>query len=101
MRTERALYLRRPDLRPAAVAGIARALLRARGRHGCDLALVIGDGLSAAAVHAHAVPLVAAFLPHAEALELSLGPVVIAHGARVALGDEIGALLRRPRWSSC
>jgi ethanolamine ammonia-lyase small subunit len=40
------------------------------------------------------VPLIAAFLPHVKSLKLSLGPVVIAHGARVALGDEIGSLLR-------
>ena len=55
---------------------------------------MVGDGLSAAAVHAHAVPLVAAILPHATRLGLSLAPVVVARGARVALGDEVGALLK-------
>jgi len=40
------------------------------------------------------VPLIAAFQPHAASLGLSLAPVVIARGARVALGDEVGALLR-------
>jgi ethanolamine ammonia-lyase small subunit len=90
--TERALYLRRPDL-GRRLSDVSRKLLHDRKRQPSDLALVICDGLSAAAVHAHAVPLVAAFLPHVSALELSLAPVVIAHGARVALGDEIGALL--------
>ena len=59
-----------------------------------DLALVVGDGLSAAAVHAHAVPLIAAFRPHITRETWSLAPVVLARGARVALGDEAGALLQ-------
>jgi ethanolamine ammonia-lyase small subunit len=90
--TERALYLRRPDY-GRRLSQPSRALLQAHAAEPVDLALVIGDGLSAAAVHAHAVPLIAAFLPHAASLKLSLAPVVIASGARVALGDEIGALL--------
>jgi len=91
--TDRALYLRRPDY-GRRLSQVSRALLEARGGEPVDLALVVGDGLSAAAVHAHAVALVAAILPHVKSLKLSLGPLVIAHGARVALGDEIGALLR-------
>jgi ethanolamine ammonia-lyase small subunit len=91
--TDRALYLRRPD-RGRRLSQASRAVLERRAAEPVDLALVIGDGLSAAAVHAHAVPLVAAVLPHAKALRLSLAPVVIARGARVALGDEIGSLLR-------
>jgi ethanolamine ammonia-lyase small subunit len=91
--TERALYLRRPDY-GRRLSRDSRAELERRAAEPVDLALVVGDGLSAAAVHAHAVPLVAAILPHVKALQLSLAPVVIARGARVALGDEIGALLR-------
>ncbi|HZB90378.1 MAG TPA: ethanolamine ammonia-lyase light chain EutC, partial [Stellaceae bacterium] len=51
-------------------------------------------GLSAGAVRAHAPPLVAALLPHLDAAGLVLAPVVIAYQARVALADEVGALLR-------
>jgi ethanolamine ammonia-lyase small subunit len=91
--TERALYLRRPDS-GRRLSRDSRVLLNERAAERVDLALVIGDGLSAAAVHAHAVPLIAAFLSHAKFLKLSLALVVIAHGARVALGDEIGSLLR-------
>jgi ethanolamine ammonia-lyase small subunit len=54
---------------------------------------MIGDGLSAAAVDAHAVPLVSAFATLARQLQLTLGPVVLAEGARVALGDVVGATL--------
>ena len=88
---DRTTYLRRPDygrrLSPDSRGAVVR---RAQGGSP-DLALVIGDGLSAAAVQAHAAPLLAAFLPLAKDLHLS--DVAIARGARVALGDEIGGLL--------
>jgi ethanolamine ammonia-lyase small subunit len=91
--TERALYLRRPDYGRRLSQESKARLGKTRAAKPLDLALVIADGLSAAAVHAHAVPLVAALLPHARGARLSLAPVAIARGARVALGDEIGALL--------
>jgi ethanolamine ammonia-lyase small subunit len=89
--TERPLYLRRPDY-GRQLAPTSYALLNAREWRQTDLALVVGDGLSATAVHTHAAPLVAAFLPHAS--NLRLGPVVLAKGARVALGDVIGGLVK-------
>lgn len=89
---DRALYLRRPDCGRRLSPG-SREALSGRGAP-VDLALVVGDGLSATAVHAHAIPLIAAFLPHLRRQNLSLAPVVLARGARVALGDEIGALLQ-------
>ena len=50
---------------------------------------VIGDGLSATAVHENAVATLAATLKHLEGWKVA--PLVIAHQARVALADEIGA----------
>jgi ethanolamine ammonia-lyase small subunit len=91
--TERTLYLRRPDHGRRLSQESKSRLNEKRSAKLFDLALVVGDGLSAAAVHAHAVPLIAALLPHARGAKLSLAPVAIARGARVALGDEIGALL--------
>lgn len=83
-------YLRRPDLGRKLDAA-SRELL-ASGRAGpCDLAVLIGDGLSPSAVNAHAVELVRRLVAVPGGIEL--GPVVVASGARVALGDEIGALL--------
>jgi ethanolamine ammonia-lyase small subunit len=87
---ERAVYLRRPDL-GRRLSQSSRDLLAGKGGGEYDLALVIGDGLSAAAVQAHAVPLLAAFQAADHGLKLS--PVVVARGGRVALGDEIGSLL--------
>jgi ethanolamine ammonia-lyase small subunit len=85
-------YLRRPDL--GRKLDTAAQHLLARGRRGaCDLAVVIGDGLSPSAVNAHAVELVRHLVPRLTSSGIALGPVVVASGARVALGDEIGALL--------
>jgi ethanolamine ammonia-lyase small subunit len=87
---DRADYLKRPDL-GRKLAPESQNLLEAHGSAGCDVALVIADGLSPAAVNAHALGLVAALLPKLDGP--SVGPVTVASGARVALGDEIGALL--------
>jgi ethanolamine ammonia-lyase small subunit len=85
-------YLRRPDLGRKLDA--ASQDLLAGGRGGaCDLAVVIGDGLSPSAVNAHAVELVRSLMPRLGSGRIALGPIVVASGARVALGDEIGALL--------
>lgn len=85
-------YLRRPDLgRQLDVA--SADLLAASASVPCQLVIVIGDGLSAAAVHAHAVAVVARLRPLLAEGAVALGHVVVASGARVALGDEIGALL--------
>lgn len=90
---DRAVYLRRPDFgRRFDPESRERIRNAARGR-ACDLAILIGDGLSASAVSAHAPALVEALLPHVARLGLELGPVVLAEGARVALGDEAGVLL--------
>jgi ethanolamine ammonia-lyase small subunit len=85
-------YLRRPDLGRKLDAA-SRDLLASSWRGPCDLAIVIGDGLSPSAVNAHAVELVRNLMPRLGPGGIALGPVVVAFGARVALGDEIGALL--------
>jgi ethanolamine ammonia-lyase small subunit len=89
---DRARYLRRPD-HGRRLSSSSYKLLSKHSSKAADLALVIGDGLSATAVNAHAAPLIATLLPQLQAAHLSLAPVVIARGARVALGDEIGELL--------
>jgi ethanolamine ammonia-lyase small subunit len=86
-------YLRRPDLGRRLDEASAAQLASSEGRAG-GLAIVIGDGLSAAAVHAHAVELMRHLLPPLSAAQIAPGPVVIATGARVALGDEIGAIVK-------
>ena len=87
----RADYLKRPDLGRKLDAA-SQIQLAARDAAPCDIALVVGDGLSPAAANAHVSGLIATLLPKLGGLRI--GPVVIACGARVALGDEIGALLQ-------
>lgn len=92
---DRASYLRRPDL-GRQLAPDAAATLLAGASSRCPphpVAVVIADGLAAAAPGTHALPLLrelAALSPSRWAAV----PVVLAHQARVALGDAIGALLQ-------
>jgi len=91
--TDRATYLRRPDLgRQLAPESLGALEKAAQGPAAApDLVFVIADGLSSLAVARHALPLLQT------SLELlpgwSIAPVVIAEQARVALGDAIGAAL--------
>ena len=85
-------YLRRPDLGRMLDQASSRALA-GLGRGAGELAIVIGDGLSPAAVNIHAVELVRHLGRRLTEAGIGLGNVVIAAGARVALGDEIGAAL--------
>lgn len=81
------VYLRRPDLGRTLAQGEAQKLPQGP----FDIALVIGDGLSADACMAYAAETVQATLPLLE--EFSVAPIVLAKGARVALSDPIGAAL--------
>ena len=88
-------YLRRPDLGRLLDAGSRRVLAERRGEpwEPCELAVVIGDGLSPAAVHVHAIALVRNLAARLAETGIGIGAVAVASGARVALGDEIGAEL--------
>jgi ethanolamine ammonia-lyase small subunit len=90
---DRADYLRRPDLGRRLDQASAQRLAGLDSAAG-EVAVVIGDGLSAAAVHAHAVELMRSLLPRLAGANIALGAVVVARGARVALGDEIGAIVK-------
>ena len=89
---DRRSYLMRPDLGRALDASAASALAAHAGTH--DLAVVVADGLSALAVERHAEPVLAALLPALRAGGWTLAPLVVAHQARVALGDAVAQTLR-------
>jgi ethanolamine ammonia-lyase small subunit len=85
-------YLRRPDL-GRRLDQPSVDLLAGRQSSPCDVAIVIGDGLSPTAVRAHAINVLRQLLPRLAADGVTVGCIVVASSARVALGDEIGALL--------
>ena len=90
--SDRMTYLKRPDL-GRRLGTISRQRLDAvKQRETYDLSIMIGDGLSAIAVRENAPALLCALLPVLTKLDLKLSPIVIAKGARVALGDEIGEI---------
>jgi ethanolamine ammonia-lyase small subunit len=86
-------YLRRPDL-GRMLGPMSQQALASRSTGAQRLAIVIGDGLSPTAVNVHAIELVRRLLPRLAADGIDIGHAVVASGARVALGDEIGAILR-------
>jgi ethanolamine ammonia-lyase small subunit len=81
-------YLKRPDL-GRRLSDDSRA--RLAGLHSeYDAAFVIADGLSALAVHRHAVPLLDLLLRD---LDWRIAPVAVVEQGRIAIGDQIGELL--------
>lgn len=87
--SDRAIYLRRPDLGrrvdPDCMGSLAAAAAD------WDVAFVIADGLSARAVEVQAAPLLRRCLEKLPGWRVA--PVVLAEQARVAIGDEIGGIL--------
>jgi len=77
-------YLKRPNkgrrLSDVSVRAIAKST--------CETAIVVADGLSALAVHRHAVPLLKEMAPD------NTLPIWIVQQGRVAIGDHIGELLK-------
>jgi ethanolamine ammonia-lyase small subunit len=80
---DRTEYLRRPDRGRRLNAESVEIVKRSAS---CPVAVVVADGLSALAVHRHAVALL-------EKLDLDAYPVWIVEQGRVAIGDHLGSLL--------
>lgn len=90
--TDRSEYLRRPDLGRKLSPASRQSLAALAGSHP-DLLIVVGDGLSSKAVAANFDAMLTALLPFVREKQWKLGPVILAHQARVALGDEAGELM--------
>ena len=90
---DRATYLMRPDLGRRLDEDSAELLREATNEAGeFDVVFVVADGLSTLAVEGYAADLLKAMkaiLPS----HLRVAPVIVAQQGRVALGDEIAALL--------
>jgi ethanolamine ammonia-lyase small subunit len=81
---DRATYLRRPDLGRA-----LRGDLPISAGH-VDVAIVVADGLSALAVHRHALPVLDILVPLLDGEGWSRAHLTLVEQGRVAIGDEIG-----------
>jgi ethanolamine ammonia-lyase small subunit len=87
---DRPTYLRRPNLGRTLTPESASLLQPTP----CDIVIVIADGLSATAIEHHAIPLLSTLLPIFAEVSYTIGPICIVNQARVAIADEIGALLK-------
>jgi ethanolamine ammonia-lyase small subunit len=90
--TDRPTYLRRPDL-GRRLAETSRQRLLQTDVAPSDVLFMVGDGLSSRAVHENVEPFLTEAVARLESAGLNVGPVVLAHQARVALGDEVGECL--------
>jgi ethanolamine ammonia-lyase small subunit len=90
----RRLYLRRPDLGRKLAAPSAEELVTVSdgADQASDAVIVIVDGLSALAIDRHALAMVDALMPLLGGW--AVGPVCMVRNGRVAIGDQIGALLK-------
>jgi ethanolamine ammonia-lyase small subunit len=85
-------YLRRPDLGRRLTDDSRRLLGAAAEDDDWDVLFVIADGLSAAAIVAHAASVLAGCLERLPGWRIA--PIVCAEQARVAIGDEIGQIMK-------
>ena len=97
--SSRQVYLQRPDLGRRLDDAACRALQALREQDppasAPDLCFVLADGLSALAIHQHAIALLRCLLPHLQHDESPwrMAPVCVVEQGRVAIGDDIGERL--------
>jgi len=88
---DRPMFIRRPDLGRRLAAPSRAQLAADRSDPPWDVAFILADGLSSAAIEDYAAAMLNAALLQAEGLRVA--PIILAEQARVALSDEIGAIL--------
>lgn len=87
---DRNTFVRRPDLGRSLDRQVSSLLQYSP----CDVVFIIADGLSAIAPERNAIPLLSAVLPNLlEGGAWTAGPLCVVKNARVAIGDQIGALI--------
>jgi ethanolamine ammonia-lyase small subunit len=90
---DRATYLQRPDF-GRRLNDISIQQLSTEPTDPCDIAIVLVDGLSATAINEHALPYLQIILPALQAKQFTIAPITVVQQGRVAIGDEIGTLLK-------
>ena len=94
--SDRALYLQRPDYGRLLDDASTQRLGDSGVTKGAELAIVIGDGLSALAIEENVVPFLQGLLPALTNGDTpwQLAPLCVVEQARVAVGDHVGELLQ-------
>ncbi|MBO9565029.1 MAG: ethanolamine ammonia-lyase subunit EutC [Niastella sp.] len=88
-------YLQRPDKgRKLDIDSINLLTSLAGSSTQQSVSIVLADGLSATAINNNALPLLEILLPMLQQAAIPLAPLSIVQQARVAIGDEIGSLLK-------
>jgi len=92
------IYLKRPDLGRQLSNQSRDSLIKeyAKEPQQYDVCIVVGDGLSAQAIEANAIPLIASLSEYIQQENWTLAPIVLATGSRVALGDEVAEIFKTP-----
>lgn len=93
--TDRYTYLQRPD-KGRRLNDESVGLLSSLANEGAQqtVSIVLADGLSATAVNSNSIPLLAILLPMLQQSGIALTPLSIVQQGRVAIGDEVGSLLK-------
>ncbi len=91
--TDRNQYLQRPDLGRLLNKASQQQIEETPATEG-DIAIIICDGLSATAVNSHAFSLLSLLMPLFNQSSYSIAPITLVQQGRVAIGDEVGSLLK-------
>ncbi|HEX4354030.1 MAG TPA: ethanolamine ammonia-lyase subunit EutC [Polyangiales bacterium] len=91
--TDRAIYLKRPDLGRRLAPESLSKLTAARSDPPAEVCLILSDGLSATAVQTHGIATIDAIWRALAKAGTRCSLVVLVSQARVALSDEIGSAL--------
>ena len=90
--TSRVEYLQRPD-KGRCLDEVSRQQLKSYSQGAIDVVLIMSNGLSSTAVDRHGLALLDTIAAAYRNSSLRLGPICLVANGRVALADEIGALL--------
>jgi ethanolamine ammonia-lyase small subunit len=85
-------YLRRPDLGRRLSQGSLDQLTRLKAQQ-YQLAFVVSDGLSSAAVDRHLIPFWSVLRSRLEQFRLKIAPLILIPYSRVAISDDVGGAL--------
>lgn len=89
------IYLKRPDLgRQLCERSKQQLMAKFKDAQPYDVCIVVGDGLSARAIEANAVPFILSLNKYIQQQDWRLAPIILATGSRVALGDDVAQIFK-------